>query len=363
MIIKQGKKVSFTTTKHEILTKLENINYMLKFDDRIGEYYLEEQAPFKLPEKIYGNIDLYANRYLKKFNSRNKNLGILLTGLKGTGKSLLAKKVCIESNMPVIIITKGYSDTNFISFLNKIEQECIIFIDEFEKIYTGGDDYGISKGTQTTLLSILDGVFESKKLFLLTANDGNKGINNAFLNRPSRILYYKNYKSLEQSVIDEVINDLLENKNHKKDFDRILSVIGDVNMDLLVSLIEECNEFKETPTEAVNFLNINPSPSLYKIEWKEQAVYYNSDNEKLSKEVLFSTTNRCNPLDGKLNLYLDVDPIKFIDDTGEEQTIYSNKRKFKAEEYDYNVNNGVISFTKDDEKFTFTKTSYINYTF
>ena len=59
----------------EINETLEPGNYTLK-QDMYG-FYLEETTQFKLPEKIYGNVEKKAERYLKSFD-RNINIGILL---------------------------------------------------------------------------------------------------------------------------------------------------------------------------------------------------------------------------------------------------------------------------------------------
>jgi hypothetical protein len=38
--------------------------------------------------KIYGDLNNKVQRIFKTYESRDKNLGVLLSGLKGTGKSL-----------------------------------------------------------------------------------------------------------------------------------------------------------------------------------------------------------------------------------------------------------------------------------
>jgi hypothetical protein len=59
--------------------------YVLNLDPEIG-YFLSERDPFKLPPKIYGNTQSRAERFLNTFDSRSGTTGILLSGLKGSGK-------------------------------------------------------------------------------------------------------------------------------------------------------------------------------------------------------------------------------------------------------------------------------------
>ena len=69
------------------------------------------------------------------FKGRKGNLGILLEGLKGTGKSLQAKHLCKNAGLPVILFTADWHGPTLEKFLARIKQSAILFFDEFEKIY------------------------------------------------------------------------------------------------------------------------------------------------------------------------------------------------------------------------------------
>jgi len=257
MFIKTNKTVTLVDSDVRAFEKLPKGVYLVKYDERKNEYLLEESGDFTLPKKIYGNSDALSDRYINSFNSSNKNMGILLTGLKGTGKSLTAKLTCVKANIPVILITENFTDDTFKSFLNSIKQEVVIFIDEFEKIYDEGDN-------QNALLSLLDGVFEGKKLFLFTSNMVDK-INPFMINRPGRIRYLAEYESLDDSIINEVIDDMLVNKDYKEEFFDVIDILGNVSMDTLVGLIDEVNRYNERPKEAIKYLNIRPEDSRYNV--------------------------------------------------------------------------------------------------
>ena len=256
MYVKRGDTITIVESS-EFNKTLPVGNYLVRQDSMSGEFYLTPIGNFTLPEKIYGNPEMFVRRYLNTFHDRSGNLGVLLGGVKGTGKSLLAKMLCVQSNLPVLVVTEPYEGPAFKKFLSQIREECIIFMDEFEKMYGSAEH-------QQSLLSILDGVFEGKKLFLLTANT--MKVNDFLTNRPGRIYYSREYMGLTPEVIREVADDLLENKENIDQLLRDLMTIGKVNMDMLISIISEMNRYGETSTEALSYLNIYAEDSYYRIK-------------------------------------------------------------------------------------------------
>jgi hypothetical protein len=257
MFVKTLREIRITDSNVESFELLPNGVYLTKYDARTEEFYLELSDDFTKPSKIYGNSDILSDRYVNTFNSGSKSMGILLTGLKGTGKSLTAKLTAMKANIPVILITEQFKGEKFKSFLNSIKQSVTIFIDEFEKTY-----YEVH--AQDALLSLLDGIFECKKLFIFTSNQVDR-INQYMLNRPGRIRYLAEYDSLDESVIDEVIEDMLIDKSKSAELYDIIDIMGVISMDLLVGIITEINMYGEKPKEAVKFLNIRPEDSTYNI--------------------------------------------------------------------------------------------------
>lgn len=256
MWIKQDNTIQFTASDIQTMDKIPVGVWLMKFSPEKG-YYLEQTQDFKFPKKIYGDSEAIAARYLNTFANQSTNLGILLTGLKGTGKSVTAKLVCAKSNLPVILITEPFHGDGFKSFLANITQEVVVFIDEFEKVY-----YEVAY--QYAFLSILDGIFTGKKLFLFTSNEkGN--INQYMINRPGRVHYLKEYSALDDSIISDVIDDNLENKDNKPGLLEVLNILGSITMDVLMSLIKEMNLYKETARQSVRFLNMRPDKQSYDV--------------------------------------------------------------------------------------------------
>lgn len=123
--------------------------YTLLYNNQ-GPLLKRESDNFNLPTKIYGINKGFINRVIKTFNTEEtQNLGVLLYGTRGSGKSCTAQILCNTLKLPVIVI-KG--DNKISTFINSIRQDIIVLIDEFEKIYDKRNE------NSADLLSLLDGL-------------------------------------------------------------------------------------------------------------------------------------------------------------------------------------------------------------
>lgn len=261
--IKANNELSLAP-KVNTLDKLPKGTYYVRYDQFKG-FYLEMVDDFVLPNKIYGDTSII-KRWLKGYNNTNKNTGIVLSGIKGSGKTLLSKKLAIDSGLPVIIIDKPFDSSDFVSFITNPEfGNVCIFIDEFEKVYN-------RESNTTPLLSILDGAFNTHNLFVFTCNE--MCTNEYLNNRPSRIKYRSHFESLDSAIVDEVIDDLLINKQHSESIKKVLEQIGITTFDLLITLIKEVDLFNESAVEVVRYLNVKRDSFQVTVDevWKGQFV-------------------------------------------------------------------------------------------
>lgn len=237
--------------------KLEKGVYILKYNERVGEYYLTKTENFKLPTKIYGKHEI-VKRWLKSWQESSKNLGILLSGLKGSGKTIAAQMLCLESDSPVILINDIIVNiTDFSDFITSpVFNNSILFFDEFEKVFSNYQQ-------QEELLSLIDGPFATKLLWLFTVNE-NK-LSSYFYNRLGRIKYRKAYNRLEDDVILDIIDDLLINKDHKEELLSVINSLDVVSMDILINIIKDMNLFNESVKEVIPHLNLKSEPSYYTV--------------------------------------------------------------------------------------------------
>lgn len=281
--------------------------YTLRYSDQMG-YYLSKTEDFQLPDKLYGDFSII-QRWINNYNNRSRNLGILLSGLKGAGKTIIAKKLCIDLGKPVILIQDCYDDDDFKTFLtNDALGDCIIFIDEFEKVY--------ERNSQEAMLSLLDGPYTTHHLYLFTVNEAN--INHNMINRPSRIFYHKHYNSLDDETVQDVIKDLLVNKDHEDSIYLVLDKVGSISFDILISLISDMNLYNEDAHICASHMNLSgdyiPISVVQLFEGSEKDVTYDNNLnliESKTLEVMFYKRNEQGELDNSY-MYLDIEEIKRI---------------------------------------------------
>lgn len=246
---------TFTPTHEsnvDIRSKLPVGNYIVGFDPMQG-FFLQGADSFTFPSKRYGKNIEQTKRILNTFLARPSGTGIMLTGEKGSGKSLLAKTVSMEAatlDIPTLIINQPLYGDQFNAFIQSIEQPAVILFDEFEKVYESDQ--------QEQILTLLDGVFPSKKLFILTCNDQWR-VDGHMRNRPGRIFYMIEFKGLDVQFISEYCHDNLQNKEYIEKICKISGLFTEFNFDMLKALVEEMNRYNCTPDEALEWLNATPS--------------------------------------------------------------------------------------------------------
>jgi hypothetical protein len=227
-------------------------NYTVKYNQMADQFFLEMVDAFPQITKLYGDTTRHADRILRTFMDRTISTGVMLNGEKGSGKTLLAKTLSIEGakmGIPTIIINAPWTGDGFNKFMQDIEQPCIILFDEFEKVYDNDD--------QEKALTLLDGVFPSRKLFVITCNDKWR-VNEHMRNRPGRIYYMLDFKGLTPDFIREYCEDVLLNKSHIDKIVDLAALFEQFNFDMLKALVEEMNRYDETPQDALKMLNAKP---------------------------------------------------------------------------------------------------------
>lgn len=251
--MKQGN--TYRVARKEALDLTEHLpggNYTIGKDEMTGQFFLEHIDGFTIPSKIYGDCLRHTDRIVKTFMDRGASTGVMLTGEKGSGKTLLSKNVCHQlelQDVPTIVINAPWCGDKFNTFIQSIEQPCAILFDEFEKVY--------DRDQQEMILTLLDGVFPSKKLFLLTCNDKWR-VDYHMRNRPGRIFYLIDFKGVDAPFIREYCQDNLEAKDQIERIVNVSTMFKEFNFDMLKALVEEMNRYGETPQQALAMLNAKP---------------------------------------------------------------------------------------------------------
>ena len=198
-------------------------------------FYLSKIAEsFTFDYKLYGLNQKFIDYVLKTYENTTGNLGVLLDGIKGTGKTVTAKELCNHLQLPVILVQSMGGDTNgkLIKYLSTaIDFDCIFFFDEYEKEFKNSSD----------VLSFMDGTYNSiyRKVFLLTTNELNVDPN--LLGRPSRIRYKKSFSNLSEEVTREILNDILEDKTAIEKVIELTHSMNIITIDLIKAIATEIN--------------------------------------------------------------------------------------------------------------------------
>jgi len=235
---------------------------------------------FDIPPKLYGDLTSRARRIWTTYCQRRErgvSTGVLLAGSKGSGKTLLAKVVGIQSRLPVVVINDPYTSDDFKEIISRLG-ECVVIFDEFEKVYRDED-------AQSQILTLLDGVFSLRSLIFVIVNDTGKMLDH-FLNRPGRIYYALEYGGLERDFIEEYCRDNLDDPAEEKIMGvlTVSTMFEHFSFDQLQALVEEMNRFEETAQESIKFLNVKSS---YFKEWEryEVTAWIDTDEIEIPKSL------------------------------------------------------------------------------
>ena len=193
--------------------------------------WLEKIADkFEFPYKIYGLQTELMDHIIKTYDNTEGNMGVLLWGTKGSGKTVVAKQLCNRLQLPVIIVKNA--EQAILDFISTLATDCIIFLDEFEKNFKESDG---------SILALMDGVYNSnfRKIFLLTTNE--LKINENLLGRPSRIRYVKEFRNLELRAVEEYLDENLKDQSIRQEVINYIDTLSISTIDILKTVVEEIN--------------------------------------------------------------------------------------------------------------------------
>lgn len=229
--------------------------YLVNFSEKTG-FFLTLYSDIDIKEKVYGVHEAKVNKVLASFHQFQRNLGVILSGDKGIGKSLFSKMLAqrgIEQGIPLIIANDYIPGIG--EYLNSIEQEVIVLFDEFDKTFQKCGD----RDPQAEMLTLFDGIAQGKKLFLVTCNDL-RGLNSFLVNRPGRFHYHFRFEYPNADAIREYLMDSLDERYHKE-IPAVVSFSGkvDLNYDCLRAIAFELNcglSFREAIAD-LNIINLD----------------------------------------------------------------------------------------------------------
>lgn len=207
---------------------------------------LQESGKLPLPSKVYytSRDERFIDKVINSYNlSESGFTGVMLAGLKGSGKTVMAKMIANKSGLPIINIDKNIRPYILRKLVEKLGDTSICFLfDELDKILADYDD--------SVLLQILDGSdTKGKHMILFTCNDDDE-ISEYLIDRCSRIRYWREFNEMPPSLIMEVLNDKLNDKKEVKSLTDFIKDNFEVcSFDNISSFVKEANDYPTTTFE------------------------------------------------------------------------------------------------------------------
>lgn len=226
--------------------------YNLKWDRYNGMSYFEEDGSLSLPSKVYTtkSDDIFIKRVNTYFQKTSKlSTGVMLSGIKGTGKTVMAKVIAKNSNLPIIVVDEDYPTGRINDFFRKFETPVTIIFDEVDKHWDTEDLLGWLDGVQTN----------AKKLVLFTCNNEDR-VNDYLKDRCSRVRYIRHFEANDNA---RFLREILRDKGIAEDeiedtYTFIVNIFGLLSIDNILSFIDEKLLFPELSNEEIfNDMNIS----------------------------------------------------------------------------------------------------------
>jgi len=257
-IVNTDKQYRFMGDNLKILNKLLPDTYIVRFSERSG-FFLEKYFSFEInEEKVYGVHDEKITKVMNSFKQFNRNLGVILSGKKGIGKSLFAKMLCntsVEAGIPVIVVDMFVPGIH--SFIEEIEQEVVVLFDEFDKTFGSASKDG-GNNAQTSMLSLFDGVSAGKKMYIITCNQVNS-LSEYLVNRPGRFHYHLRFEYPNAQEVETYMKDKID-EQYWGEIAKVVNFANrtDLNYDCLRAIAFELQngEKFETAIADLNILNV-----------------------------------------------------------------------------------------------------------
>lgn len=259
--LKVGKSINFKFNTEGLECDLTpGMVYSIDVDRYTDAISLEETSGLSLPSKVYctQRDERFIDKVINSYNlSESGFTGVMLAGLKGSGKTVMAKVIANKSGLPIINIDKNIRPHILRNIVEKLGDTSVCFLfDELDKVLADYDD--------SVLLQVLDGSdTKGKHMILFTCNDDDE-ISEYLIDRCSRIRYWRKFDEMSPSLIMEVLNDKLNDKKEVKSLTDFIKDNFEVcSFDNIASFVKEANDYPTvTYEELFEDMNLSSKGSI-----------------------------------------------------------------------------------------------------
>lgn len=238
-------------------------------------------------EKVYGRRDAKVDKIFRTYARLERNLGVMLSGNKGQGKSMFLRMVAeraIQQRIPVVLVADDAD--GIVDFLDTLD-ECLIIFDEFEKVFLSGRASADGANRQNQFLTLFDGMSSVKRIYCLTVNDVQE-VSHYIVNRPGRFHYHMRFDYPGPDEVREYLADQAPDAAPSEiENAALFSRRVNLSYDHLRAIAFEMNHPDATFADIVEDLNIKAvEPMAYRVE----ARY--GDGSVLADETLINLHER-----------------------------------------------------------------------
>ncbi|WP_051846916.1 AAA family ATPase [Streptomyces sp. NRRL F-5053] len=243
VIVASGGQFRFYDDTVQIYDQLPVATYTIDFSPTSG-YSLRQVAPLApVAETVYGSHTDRVKRIVRGYDAMDRSVGVILSGDKGMGKSLmirmLAEAARSQLNLPTVLVQ--HATPGLASFLDELGEAIVVF-DEFEKVFSADEDSNAAdedSNAQNQFLSLFDGMSATKRLYVVSVNELHR-VSAYMLNRPGRFHYHMSFEYPETEAVAQYVRDQVQDVTE----DQIEEVVDfsrkfDINFDHLRAIAFE----------------------------------------------------------------------------------------------------------------------------
>lgn len=211
--------------------------------------FLTERPPLPSPAEVFGRRTLQrVDKVLNTYGLRkNTPTGVLLSGVKGSGKSMLVRLIAnkaLSMGYPVLLLDVTILNSDIVKFINSIDTPCVVVLEELDKLRLGSDKAPVE--CTIACLQLLDGTGASAAhLFLATAND-TLFLYDKLLARPGRIYYHFQFGEVPEDVCRAYLEAKFSDAAVRDAVYEAMLQVPELTFDIMSAFVEEVLRYGHT---------------------------------------------------------------------------------------------------------------------